>query len=118
MATEELEQGLGRSVRALRIGAELTQVELAERANVSVGALKHLESGSGATITTLVKVLRALDAADWLATLSPPATFDPMALLEQRRKEARAAKAPMRVRRKRTDRVVNTVVHPTEASTP
>ena len=96
MAADEMERNLGAGVRALRLGAELTQVELAERANVSVGALKHLESGAGATITTLVKVLRALDADGWLATLAPSTAFDPMALLEQRRKEARAAKAPMR----------------------
>ncbi|MGD9794741.1 MAG: helix-turn-helix domain-containing protein [Acidimicrobiia bacterium] len=117
MATDELERNLGAGVRALRIGARLTQVELADRANVSVGALKHLESGAGATITTLVKVLRALDADDWLGTLSPPATFDPMALLEQRRKEVRAAKAPTRVRHKR-DADLGAVVTPTRSGTP
>ena len=118
MTTEELEQSLGASVRALRVSAGLTQVELAERGNVSVGALKHLESGAGATITTLVKVLRALDADAWIATLAPPATFDPMALLEQRRKEARAAKAPMRVRRKRTDRALTAMTRSPQEITP
>ena len=45
---------------------QLTQAEVAERANVSLGALRHLESGSGATVSTLVKVLRALGQEDWL----------------------------------------------------
>jgi transcriptional regulator with XRE-family HTH domain len=96
MTTTELEQTLGHGVRARRIAARLTQVELAERANVSVGALKHLETGSGATTTTLVKVLRALGAEDWLATLAPPpAPFDPLQLLEDRQ---RTSTGPSRVR--------------------
>ena len=81
-ATEELEKALGSSVRALRIARSLTQVELADRANVALGALKHLESGAGATTSTLVKVVRALDATDWLAQLAPaPAPFNPLDVL-------------------------------------
>ena len=60
MRTDELEKVIGGHIRNLRIGQGLTQEEVADRANVSLGALKHLESGAGATIHTLVKVLRAL----------------------------------------------------------
>jgi transcriptional regulator with XRE-family HTH domain len=99
MTTEELEQTLGRGVRALRVSRRLTQVEVAERANVSLGALKHLEHGAGATTTTLVKVLRALEAEGWLETLAPPPQpFDPMKLLEERERRGRAT-GPSRVRR-------------------
>ncbi len=97
--TEELEQGLGRRVRALRVARELTQVELAERANLSVGAVKHLETGAGATTATLVKVLRALGAQGWLETLSPPPMpFDPLKLLEERQRRAPRVKGSQRVR--------------------
>lgn len=99
--TDELEQTLGRAVRSLRLAQRLTQVEAADRADVSLGALKHLESGAGATISTLVKVLRALGADGWLATLAPPAEpFDPLALLEQRQRERARPGGPTRVRRR------------------
>jgi transcriptional regulator with XRE-family HTH domain len=93
MRDDELELTLGRHLRALRIGRRLTQAELAERANVSVGALKHLESGSGATTSTLIKVVRALDQEQWIHSLGPgPTPFNPLELLERR--ERKVAKAP------------------------
>jgi transcriptional regulator with XRE-family HTH domain len=100
--TEELERTLGFGIRALRVARRLTQIELAERANLSPGAVKHLETGAGATTTTLVKVLRALDAESWLETVAPPpAPFDPLQLLEDRERQARRSKGPSRVRQKR-----------------
>lgn len=97
----ELEQDLGRRVRAVRLARDLTQQQVADRANVSVGALKHLESGAGATIRTLVRVLRALDQTSWLDALSPPApTFSPLeALRTQQRQQAEAAR-PRRASRR------------------
>ncbi|MGE3620737.1 MAG: helix-turn-helix domain-containing protein [Acidimicrobiia bacterium] len=94
---------LGRHLRARRIAAGLSQVELAERANVSIGALRHLEAGAGANVTTLVKVVVALGAEDWLERLAPPPEpFSPMDVLaRQRAAQAEAAKGPPRVRRAR-----------------
>lgn len=83
----------------MRIAKRLTQAELAELANVSLGALKHLESGSGATTTTLVKVVAALGQAGWIETLAPPpATFSPLELVEARDQQ-RKQERPRRVRR-------------------
>jgi transcriptional regulator with XRE-family HTH domain len=80
-AVEELEQELGRRVRALRRERGLTQQQVADLANTSVGAVKHLESGQGATTRTLVRVLRALEAESWLSTLfTPRTTFNPLDL--------------------------------------
>ncbi len=102
MPSDDLEQELGLNLRAVRIGRGLSQIELAELGNVSVGALQHLERGEGATTATLVKVLRALGREDWLSTLAPPAPFNPLELLEVRQKEARRGVAgPPRVRRPR-----------------
>jgi transcriptional regulator with XRE-family HTH domain len=94
---EDLERSLGEGVRSHRLRQRLTQTELAERANVALGALKALEQGRNSTTATLVKVLRALGQTEWLNRLSPPnPTFSPMDLLEQRRS---SAKGPARVRR-------------------
>ena len=102
MRSEELERVLGQRIRALRVARRLTQVELAELANVSVGALKHLESGAGSTTTTLVKVLHALGQERWIDTLGPgPDTFNPLTLLEARQRGGGTPR-PTRVRHRRT----------------
>lgn len=95
----ELEKRLGERLRDVRLGERLTQQELADRANVSVGALKHLENGQGATVGTFVRVLSALGRFDLIDQLSPPApTFSPLALLQaQQLEQQRPAR---RVRRK------------------
>jgi transcriptional regulator with XRE-family HTH domain len=102
MKSDELERALGGHLRDLRISQHLTQTELAERANVSVGALKHLESGSGATTTTLVKLLRALGQEQWIDTLGPVrGPFNPLELLKSREKQRSRAAPPTRVRHRR-----------------
>jgi transcriptional regulator with XRE-family HTH domain len=98
MRSDELEHSLGHSLRLTRIAARLTQAELADRANVSLGAVKNLERGAGSTTSTLVKVLHALDKTEWLTELAPrPAPFNPLELLEASRGAPRQA-APSRVR--------------------
>jgi transcriptional regulator with XRE-family HTH domain len=99
MPHDDLEETLGRNVRTLRIARQLTQSEVARRANISLGAVQHLERGEGATISTLVKILRALGAESWLDTLAPaPPTFSPLDLLA-------ASKAADRTRRRGPPRV-------------
>ena len=55
---------LGRSVRASRLRARLTQEELARRAGMSQEALSLLERGGGnPTMKTLERIARALDCS-------------------------------------------------------
>ena len=77
----------------------MTQEDLARRAGVSLGALKNLESGAGANLTSLVKVVRALGGEDWLAALLPPAepAVSPIRMLRERQKTPRERR---RVRRR------------------
>jgi len=80
-AVEELERLLGQQVRGVRRSRGLTQQEVADRANTSLGSVKNLESGQGATTRTLARVLRALGVEEWLGTLHvPPPTFNPLDL--------------------------------------
>lgn len=81
-AVEQLERELGQKVRQARRAAGHTQQQLADLANVSVGTVKNLEAGAGSTITTLVRVLRALGREQWIETLYVEApTFNPLDLL-------------------------------------
>jgi transcriptional regulator with XRE-family HTH domain len=77
---------VGAAVRARRLADDVTQVELAERANVALASLKSLEAGEGATVRTLVRVVHALGADDWFDALAPVAVFNPLDVLEAARR--------------------------------
>ena len=99
----ELEKSLGRHVRSRRITADLSQVELSARANVSLGAVKNLEAGRGSSVHTLLKVIRALGAEEWLDLLDPPAApprFNPLDVLAAQQAIGRTREAAPRVRRR------------------
>lgn len=83
---------LGEQMRALRLRADLDQISLAGRAGVALTAIKNIESGKGATLKTLIKILRALDRADWLASLAPPVSISPMQMLKAKPVRQRASR--------------------------
>ena len=87
---EELESALGSSLKALRLDRNIDQQSLADQAGVSIGALKNLENGKGSTVKTLVSTLRALDRADWLTTIAPVASINPLTLTESATPRQRA----------------------------
>jgi hypothetical protein len=70
----------------------LTQQDLAGRADISWSAVKNLESGRGANLTSLVKVARALGREDWLAAIAHPAepVVSPMEMLRDRQRTSPA----------------------------
>lgn len=99
-SSRELEVALGERLRAIRLARGMSQAEVARAANVSLGAVRHLELGTGATIRTLVRVARAIGESDWLEKLQPPVpSFSPLAVLEQQRAAAHAQQRRPRVRR-------------------
>ena len=89
---EEWESSLGEQMRALRLRANLDQISLAERAGMGLTAVKNLESGKGATLKTLIKVMRALDRADWLLTLAPQVSISPLQMLKAKPARQRASR--------------------------
>jgi len=108
MTVEQLEQRLGQNLRATRITQDLTQSELADRANVSLGAVKSLEKGGGSTITTFVKVTRALGQQSWIDELRPPSrAFNPLDLLV-----AQEGRPPRSTERQRVGRARGTKKRP------
>lgn len=75
---EELIRAIGENIRSLRLQKNLTQQALAAQAGVSLSALRHLESGQGANLSTLIRVVRALDRQEWLQALAPQVTINPL----------------------------------------
>lgn len=99
LTADEWEAELGQQVRALRIRQNIDQRQLAQRAGIALNAVKHLEAGKGATLGTLVNVLRALNRVDWLRALAPTVSISPVQMLN--------AKAPRRRASKKRDKKVN-----------
>ena len=77
---EEWEVEIGDQLRALRVNRNIDQKTLAERAGISLRALRNLEGGAGTTLRTLVSVVRALGRQDWLRTVGPVASINPLML--------------------------------------
>lgn len=75
---EEMAQAIGENIRALRLQKNLTQSALAAQAGISMTALRHLESGQGANLGTLIRVVRALDKQEWLQALAPQVSINPL----------------------------------------
>lgn len=90
---EEMEASLGANLKALRLDLNIDQQTLAARAGISISALKNLENGKGSTVRTLVSTLRSLDRADWLATIAPVASVNPLTHTEAATPRQRAARA-------------------------
>lgn len=91
LTPKEMEVTIGEKLKALRLSRNLDQKTLAERAGISVRALRGLESGQGSTLKTLVYVLRALGRQDWLNTMSPVATINPLMITREAQPRQRAS---------------------------
>jgi transcriptional regulator with XRE-family HTH domain len=98
VSSTEWERRVGDQFRALRLKNGLDQVELADAAGVSPGAVKNLEQGKGSTLKTLVKVARVLDRTQWLLEIAPPVTVSPIEILRSGRQQPRTRVYRPRVR--------------------
>jgi transcriptional regulator with XRE-family HTH domain len=99
MTTQEWEKRLGVEVRRLRVARGLTQVDLAQRANVSISTIRYLEAGRGSSLSTLIRVAKVLDRTAWLASFAPvEPSVSPMELLREKNRKAGAERS--RVRKK------------------
>ena len=92
LTAEEWEATLGRQLRDLRLRQNVDQRQLAERAGVALNAVKNLEAGKGATVKSLVKVLRTLGRIEWLDTLAPAVSISPLQMLKSKPARQRASR--------------------------
>jgi transcriptional regulator with XRE-family HTH domain len=90
---KDWERTLGQQLRDQRLRMNIDQLQLAKQAGVALNAVKNLESGKGATLSSLVKVLRALGRVEWLSSLAPPVSISPMQVLKAKKTRQRAFKA-------------------------
>lgn len=99
---EELQGEIGEQLRAARLRSNLSQADVAKQAGISIGAVKNLECGVGATVKTLVGVVKVLGRVQWILSLQPPVTISPMDMLRASKAKRQRAGKP----RKNTDSIV------------
>lgn len=93
LTTEEWEIEIGHQVRDIRLRQNIDQQRLAEQAGVALNAVKRLESGKGITLTSFIKILRALGRVEWLNTLAPAISISPMQMLHRKSERQRASRS-------------------------
>lgn len=81
---------IGSRIKALRLRRNLTQQQLADAAAVSLNVVKALEKGKG-KLSSLVAVLRELEALDGLDQFIPEPEISPIQLAKQQGKKRRRA---------------------------
>ncbi len=81
--TETVLTELGQRIRRTRLEQNRTAEELAESSGVGTRTLLRLESGEGATMTTLVRILRGLGKLNALDSFLPEPTVSPLELVKR-----------------------------------
>lgn len=77
---------LGDRISKYRIARGIRQQDLAESAGISRRTLTNLEGGSGATLETMLRILRALDIEERFLDLVPNAEINPLDHMAARRR--------------------------------
>jgi transcriptional regulator with XRE-family HTH domain len=90
---EEWEFELGQQLRDLRLRQNIDQQRLAAQAGVALNVVKRLENGKGTTVSSMIKILRALGRIEWLNTLAPVVSISPLQMLKERPVRQRASRS-------------------------
>jgi transcriptional regulator with XRE-family HTH domain len=86
LADEAILVELGARLARRRLDLQLTQAEVAEEAGIAKRTLERIEAGASTQMTSLIRVLRVLDALPGLDSLLPETGPRPMDLLRRRGK--------------------------------
>jgi transcriptional regulator with XRE-family HTH domain len=91
LADEAILAELGERLARRRLDLQLTQAEVAEQAGIAKRTLERIEAGASAQMSSLIRVLRVLDALPGLDGMIPEAGPRPMDLLKRKGKTRQRA---------------------------
>jgi len=92
LTPQELELMLGENLKSLRLQKNIDRKTLCSQAGISENALRHLEGGKGATLKTLIRVIKALDRDSWLAAIAPEISINPLHMVRKKHIRQRASR--------------------------
>jgi transcriptional regulator with XRE-family HTH domain len=86
LADDAILTELGSRLARRRLELQLTQAEVAEQAGIAKRTLERIESGASAQMSSLIRILRVLDALPELDRMLSEAGPRPMDLLKRKGK--------------------------------
>lgn len=86
LADEAILAEIGKRIARRRLDLQLTQADAAEQAGVAKRTLERIESGASAQMSSMIRILRALDSLPGLDRMIPEAGPRPMDLLKRKGK--------------------------------
>jgi len=92
MTNEALLQYIGKQMRQMRINAQMSQLQLAERSGVSRATVVQVESGKGIKMESIIALLRAMNKLELLNNFETQALVSPLLIAKQE------GKTPKRIR--------------------
>ena len=82
---------IGERISRRRLDLQLTQEKLAEQAGIAKRTLERIEAGSSSQMSSLIRILRALDSLSGLERMIPEVAERPMDLLKRKGKKRQRA---------------------------
>lgn len=89
---ENTASSIGLQLKRIRLRKNMTQLELATKASVSLNTIKRIENGNTTSFYSIIKVLLALDKIEWFNSLSPIVSISPLYILKHGHDRLRASK--------------------------
>ena len=80
LSNPQIEQELGKRLKNRRLEMNLSQEQVAKRSGLSRRTITAIENGGGSTLTSLIALLRALQALDTLENFLPDPGISPIAM--------------------------------------
>lgn len=84
-------ENIGRKLQQTRLALNLSQEQLAQKASVSRRTLVQAETGHSVSLSTLVKILLALNAEDLLQPFMETSTISPIELAKLKGRQRQRA---------------------------
>lgn len=85
---ERITSDLGERIKRARLEANITQSDLAARADLSINAIKNAEKGNS-TLESIVRILMALNIADQLESFIPERPISPIQVSDHSKRKVR-----------------------------
>ena len=94
LANPEIEKELGARLKRRRLDLNFSQEAIAERSGLSRRTITAIEHGEGSTLSTLIALLRALNALDCLEQFLPDPGPSPLLLAKLQEEPRKYASKP------------------------
>jgi len=91
LTTNALEAEIGNRLKQVRLRKNITQTALAQKTGLSRVSISKIERGNGATLSSLLAILRSLELLPQLETLFPPPELSPLELVKIQSKQRKRA---------------------------